>query len=1335
MPFVKPFRSLLFPVFLLAGVLLLHTPLGAQQPPGSWARFVVKEDTTLTHRQISTGVGRWDATDRVFRALYQPQHLPVPPSSPEEAARASLRQEAQRLGIHQPEEELRFLRKRQTPGGTHVIFQQVVGDIPVYRRTVTVSLNRALEPTMIVSAYRPLTTPRHTIPTHRAEELLQEVDRLFPTPKRVSEPQLLFYPSKHPVLVWRWVVWPESPRGEWEVLIRADTGTPLLVRNQALQRKPQEDGQGMVFDPDPLTTSGHDYSPPYVDNNDADVPELNAQRITVTLRDLGTDADGRYILSGPYVQITGETAHGSVVYTPPAEMQPDAFMYTRANDHFEAVNAYYHIDRSQRYVQNLGFTDIHNYPLRVNPHGEGNADNSQYYPDLDFLSLGDGGIDDGEDASVLLHEYAHALLSASTPGLLSTYEGRAFQEGWADYWAASYLRELSESGRVPPFDWRELFRWDGNNGSWQGRYLQHTGRYPEDMTYQNIYADGLLWAATLMEIYDEVGRTVCDRLNLQSHAYLNGSSFAFTDAARALIQADRDLYDGAHMNTLLRILGNRGFVNPATYGPVIQHTPLSDTESLGTSREVRASVESVASTVDSVWVYFRWGTAGSWQFAPLQPDTGNAYRGMLPLPAQPDSVYYYFRAQDAQGLVTLLPQRAPETNFRFFAGPDTQPPTILHDPPSSVSLTQWPVIVLADVQDNLGVDTVRVHYEWLREGQLQEQGVFGLERNEKAHIYTTAFPIDREHLQVGDQIRYRIEAVDRAGQPNTAWLPSLEEPPFTFSLTLGGLLALYTFETPDSRIEATGLWERGEPSFGTFIAHSPTQVWGTRLNTSYPAETTLSTLTLPPLNLQGLSSAYLVLWHWYDTEHAGDAHPDNPDGRALLWDGGNVQISTDGGQSWEPLTPLEGYSGIIGTDFGNPLAGQPAFGGFSYGWRRNIFPLPGGQTVHIRFSFGTDGSNQDQAEFFAGWYIDDVQITTDLPVDEAPPRALKLPPYEQVLPAQDLFARVPLSVAVTDDTGIEGVHVVYTLEGPTHTYSGRYRLPMSPFSLDRFEGDLPLPSTAPGDVLTYTFEARDFAGHIQPIRTPGGEPFQITFRLMEERHLLPEVQATGAWQRLSDGAWVINATRETPPSSLILPVLNLPENAADIALQMLHRGHIPGEAGGTVVYSTDDGHSWHPLPPRQGYPDTLTSGIPVFHGQWDTTLTTFDLTPFAGEQVRVRVDFIPGTTALWEIHALNLVTSTEDPAFSIPLTLRLHANYPDPFSYQTTLGFTLPEATHVRLELFDMLGRRVRLLLDEMREPGTYHLSLDGSNLANGTYILRLTAMGQQLVEKLIIIH
>lgn len=93
-----------------------------------------------------------------------------------------------------------------------------------------------------------------------------------------------------------------------------------------------------------------------------------------------------------------------------------------------------------------------------------------------------------------------------------------------------------------------------------------------------------------------------------------------------------------------------------------------------------------------------------------------------------------------------------------------------------------------------------------------------------------------------------------------------------------------------------------------------------------------------------------------------------------------------------------------------------------------------------------------------------------------------------------------------------------------------------------------------------------------------------------------------------------------------------------------------------------------------------------------------------------------------EIHhsaiAHSIATNGEAIDFS------LAQNYPNPFNPTTVITYTLPRASQVRLELFDILGRKIATLLDEKQMSGTHAYSLNAArlSLSSGVYFYRLEA-------------
>jgi hypothetical protein len=78
----------------------------------------------------------------------------------------------------------------------------------------------------------------------------------------------------------------------------------------------------------------------------------------------------------------------------------------------------------------------------------------------------------------------------------------------------------------------------------------------------------------------------------------------------------------------------------------------------------------------------------------------------------------------------------------------------------------------------------------------------------------------------------------------------------------------------------------------------------------------------------------------------------------------------------------------------------------------------------------------------------------------------------------------------------------------------------------------------------------------------------------------------------------------------------------------------------------------------------------------------------------------------------------------LPLRFALEQNYPNPFNPSTIIRYQLPVACDVRLTVYDLLGREVRVLLQEKKRPGAYEARFDAPDLASGVYFYRLVAGG-----------
>ena len=200
-------------------------------------------------------------------------------------------------------------------------------------------------------------------------------------------------------------------------------------------------GSGRVFFPNPVA-SLEDQT--LTDKKDADYAALQPAYRIVTL----THLDGSGYLRGDWANVRSET--GAAAFS-----ADNTFIYDRHDDRFEQVMGYFWVTEAQLYLQGLGFGSTHrpinmeSQDIRINQLG---IDNSYSWDKHDLLRFGKGGVDDAEDAEVILHEYGHAIQdSQMTPfGFGTSVEAWSIGEGFGDYFAVTVSDVVAPTADGPP---------------------------------------------------------------------------------------------------------------------------------------------------------------------------------------------------------------------------------------------------------------------------------------------------------------------------------------------------------------------------------------------------------------------------------------------------------------------------------------------------------------------------------------------------------------------------------------------------------------------------------------------------------------------------------------------------------------------------------------------------------------------------------------------------------------------------------------------------------------------------------------------------------------------
>jgi Zn-dependent metalloprotease len=537
-------RVIAVSAIVLVGLLGVTPAAMAKRPPEDLG---LEKGVDPVEPYVRQGDKRVSAVTGVPLALYRVNY-PVAPGSAEAMARQYLRENAGSLRLRSDLSDLRLRSTRQTPVNRTVRFQQHYQGIPVQDAEIAVSLDNHARVTFVMNGYKPGVALARTTPAVSADRARELALAYLGARQGASweRTELVVHHRGTSRLAQRVELLPRgAPLGEWRVLVDAQTGEVFQARDlacyQQARRTPAVDGTATVFDPDPLSTAGAAYGDAgFVDGNDADTAQLTGQLLSRPLRDI-TFSGGVHSLVGPWAEIVDFEAPFTGLFTQPGS----DFSSTRSPQLFEPANTYYAIDTYMRYMNTTLGVAVHPtaYPggVKFDPHGLSGADNSHYLSGSEQLAFGEGGVDDDEDADVIIHELGHGIHDWVTDNGLSLVEG--LSEGLGDYFAASYSRSFNQwPPGAPEFNW--VFSWDGHNPFWPGRITNYGAHYPEDLTGQ-IHTDGQIISTSLMRIWDGIGREQTDRAVLVGLGMTNSGTNQ-EDAAQAMLQAAFDLgYTGA----------------------------------------------------------------------------------------------------------------------------------------------------------------------------------------------------------------------------------------------------------------------------------------------------------------------------------------------------------------------------------------------------------------------------------------------------------------------------------------------------------------------------------------------------------------------------------------------------------------------------------------------------------------------------------------------------------------------------------------------------------------------------------------------------------------------
>ncbi|SFC77173.1 Fungalysin metallopeptidase (M36) [Nocardioides terrae] len=265
-------------------------------------------------------------------------------------------------------------------------------------------------------------------------------------------------------------------------------------------------GTARIFMVNPVQSSG-DQSLADAKDSATSVPQ--SQYVDVPL----THLDGSGYLRGDYAVVESSTGT-------PAFSTTNTFLYDRHDDQFEQTMAYFWVTQAQTYLHQLGFGESlpgvvdQPFPVKIDQYG---GDNS-YQTDKPYrIRLGKGGVDDAEDAEVIVHEYGHAVQASQIPGFggKGNLDAGSIGEAFGDYLGVSVgLDTAGQYGWPVRTDPACVADWDSTSYTDAPHCLR---TLHEDLTVADrigeVHFDGQIWSQALWEArlgYQSLGLTARD---------------------------------------------------------------------------------------------------------------------------------------------------------------------------------------------------------------------------------------------------------------------------------------------------------------------------------------------------------------------------------------------------------------------------------------------------------------------------------------------------------------------------------------------------------------------------------------------------------------------------------------------------------------------------------------------------------------------------------------------------------------------------------------------------------------------------------------------------------
>lgn len=194
-----------------------------------------------------------------------------------------------------------------------------------------------------------------------------------------------------------------------------------------------------------------------------------------------------------------------------------------------------------------------------------------------------------------------------------------------------------------------------------------------------------------------------------------------------------------------------------------------------------------------------------------------------------------------------------------------------------------------------------------------------------------------------------------------------------------------------------------------------------------------------------------------------------------------------------------------------------------------------------------------------------------------------------------------------------------------------------------------------------------------------------------------------------------------------------------------------GTGGGGVFLSTTNGDTWSQTGLRNTWVHSLAinSTGNLFAGtrydgifrsgdngnNWTQTNSGFTANFASCIAINDGGYVFVGTLGSSVFRSVGSTTSVKESGENIPTKFSLSQNYPNPFNPTTTIEYSIPRASLVKMQVYDILGREVATLINEVKSAGTYTATFNAANIPSGVYFYRLQAGSFTETKKLILLR